>query len=629
VTLRPVPGGAAAVELVRDNVAERLYRVTGAGIYRDSVLLGARAPIARPLLAGGVVGQDTTQTAIFGGRVFWIWGDTSRASYPLGNFHAAGAVSELPSRGGLDPERGVDLRYFEAADGFAKEMARPAKPSAGPTWLFSLIALPDGRGRETLLARYNKIRGASMESYEEGIVRFDEARATFEEVAVATPEDPVRPGSHPYVWRRPGAAHVHFSEPVRVPAEAEAYTRLARYEAFTPLAGGAGPVDRGPDGAIRYAWRRAIRGASPDDVQAGRLAPAEALFGHVRDIATGKPVTEHADSVAPNPYRGRFVRLLSERFGSSSTLGEIFFLEADTPVGPWVYARKVITHDRYTFYNPRHHPFFDKHGGRVIFLEGTYTVTFSGNTEPTPRYDYNQIMYRLDLADPRLALPVPVYDLASGGPPGDFATKRALRPGAPAPRASFFAPDRPGPGLVPIAWDGPACARRRLVASATPPSRPLFFAVPTGAAAKPPGVVPLAAFAAPDGRRAYAPAGDRPPGGFVAEASPLAFVWPNPLAARLPVEEYLEPLVADAGPDQCVPQAGGRATVALDGSRSRHEAGAIAAYAWRWGEGPAARTASGPRPRIELGPGLHRVTLEVTGPDGARADDEVLVLVGR
>jgi hypothetical protein len=27
---------------------------------------------------------------------------------------------------------------------------------------------------------------------------------------------------------------------------------------------------------------------------------------------------------------------------------------------------------------------------------------FSGNPDKTPRYDYNQVMYRLDLADPRL-----------------------------------------------------------------------------------------------------------------------------------------------------------------------------------------------------------------------------------
>ena len=41
-------------------------------------------------------------------------------------------------------------------------------------------------------------------------------------------------------------------------------------------------------------------------------------------------------------------------------------------------------------------------GGRFLYFEGTYTKMFSGTSQGTPRYDYNQIMYRLDLADPRL-----------------------------------------------------------------------------------------------------------------------------------------------------------------------------------------------------------------------------------
>ncbi|MBI3860545.1 MAG: hypothetical protein HY290_01470, partial [Planctomycetia bacterium] len=46
--------------------------------------------------------------------------------------------------------------------------------------------------------------------------------------------------------------------------------------------------------------------------------------------------------------------------------------------------------------------------GRQIFFEGTYTHTFSGNPhETTPRYEYNQVMYRLDLDDPRLFSPSP------------------------------------------------------------------------------------------------------------------------------------------------------------------------------------------------------------------------------
>ena len=95
-------------------------------------------------------------------------------------------------------------------------------------------------------------------------------------------------------------------------------------------------------------------------------------------------------------------------------MGEVWYAEADTPLGPWVYARKIVTHDKYSFYNPKQHPMFDKDGGRIIFFEGTYTATFSGNPDPTPRYDYNQIMYQLDLSDPRLALPVAIYELTSG-----------------------------------------------------------------------------------------------------------------------------------------------------------------------------------------------------------------------
>ena len=38
-----------------------------------------------------------------------------------------------------------------------------------------------------------------------------------------------------------------------------------------------------------------------------------------------------------------------------------------------------------------------------MYFEGTYAETFSGAPSKTPRYDYNQVMYRLDLSDPRLA----------------------------------------------------------------------------------------------------------------------------------------------------------------------------------------------------------------------------------
>ena len=46
-SLKVVSGGSARLELKRLNIAERLYRVTGAGIYGDTILAGRAAPIQR------------------------------------------------------------------------------------------------------------------------------------------------------------------------------------------------------------------------------------------------------------------------------------------------------------------------------------------------------------------------------------------------------------------------------------------------------------------------------------------------------------------------------------------------------------------------------------------------------
>ncbi len=83
-------------------------------------------------------------------------------------------------------------------------------------------------------------------------------------------------------------------------------------------------------------------------------------------------------------------------------LGEAWYLEADAPEGPWRDAVKIATHNKYTLYNPLQHPEFAKENGRVIFFEGTYTQTFSGAESQTPRYEYNQVMFKLELNDPRL-----------------------------------------------------------------------------------------------------------------------------------------------------------------------------------------------------------------------------------
>src|SRR5437868_2140071 len=135
VSLETKPGGTARLKIKRLNIAERLYRITGQGVYRDSVLLGRKPPVAEPLLNAQVTGQDGILTAIYRGKLYWFYGDTNRLSYALGNFSMTGATTELPQQ--IDPSAGFQLHYFTGRDGFV----RPMVPIGGEgvVWLFGLV----------------------------------------------------------------------------------------------------------------------------------------------------------------------------------------------------------------------------------------------------------------------------------------------------------------------------------------------------------------------------------------------------------------------------------------------------------------------------------------------------------
>jgi hypothetical protein len=169
--------------------------------------------------------------------------------------------------------------------------------------------------------------------------------------------------------------------------------------------------------------------------------------------------------------------------------GTIWFAEADTPLGPWVYAKQILRHDKYNFYNPVQHAFFDQDGGRMIFFEGTYSDFFAAGPALTPRYNYNQIMYRLALDDPRLALPVPVYQ--TRGP--HSSTRYLLRDALEAEDAwdrieavPFFALPARGShdGLIPIfaAANQHGTVLSSHAFSGTGSPSPIFYALPASPA---------------------------------------------------------------------------------------------------------------------------------------------------
>lgn len=617
VTIATTAGGSATVALDRALPGERLYRITGAGIYRDSVVLGLRTPLANPTLVSQVAGSDTGSTAIYKGKLFWLWQDTDRVSYWLGNFKGTAATTALPGAG-LSPDVGVDLKYFQGTDGFAAPMCPGCE--GGPSWMAGIVSVPDDAGAEVLFAGYAIVDGSGA-AKETGLARFDDAAGNFQRVLTdfATRNNFTRPDGHAAKFGRGAGAYVHYFDRLRIPATARAFMNPAAYEEFTPYAAGA--LVRGSDGALDYKWHAGSRHVDSAALKSAGLGADQDLDGHVVAVDTGNALSLVSNSFAWNAHRGRFVRIAQQLGGSTSLLGELWHAEADTPMGPWVHAAKIITHDGYTFYNAFHHPEFDR--GRYLYVEGTYTSTYT-NATPTPRYNYNQVMYRVDLDDARLMMPVPVYDIG-GAMPGDFVTKRGLRRAAPPVAAAFLAPDRPMRGTVPVAWSTGRCdAGRRLVAGGTPATTPLFHALPADTSPAPAGTVPLYEFSAADGRRAYGLADAAVPAGFTRATKPLALVWRSPIRVKLPVADYLGDLVVDAGDDQCVAAA---AEVTLDASRTSVSGGAVKTVRWHVpGLGPC-EVVDGQTARVRLGPGVHEITVEVLDSNGNVGTDTVTVVV--
>ena len=524
VRLKTTRGTEAVLKLKRLNIAERLYRVTGAGIYRDSRLLGRSVPIEQPLLNGMVFGSDSVVTAVYRGKLHWFWGDTNRPSYPLGNFHVPFATSLLPGQGGLDPGLGVNLTYAVGKNGFAKEAAK--MPGKGPTWIDGLVVLPDKNQRPRLLAQYVKIK-SPLTVYERGVVQFNDERQQFGHRATFPKDVLLYPHGHPFLHRAAdGQEYVYFAGGmplVRVRASLASYLDPSQYETYTFLPAGSGSdVQRNPDGSLKFEWR----GGQPklDLKQVNKLIAEKRIRAgespvHLIDIETGKPVLTQQGSVYWNDHRQRWVMIISQSFGSSM-LGEIWFAEASRPEGPWVYARKIVTHNDYSFYNPKQHPYFAKDGGRTLFFEAPYTSTFSGNKHPTPLYDYNQIMYCLQLDDPRLNLPVPVYER-----PGDAgSTWSTVRHGNAAPR--FFALPKPAEGTVPIGWDEKT---GRLVGLAKAADA-LFHAAADPAALGMDYLLPLHEWTrANQAQTIYSHDGNPPSNGkWKRSEEPLCHVWPLP-----------------------------------------------------------------------------------------------------
>ena len=232
IRLTPQPGESLTVKVTRSSLAKRIGRLTGAGLFDESQKLGEKTNWHD----SPVFGCDSVQLARHRGKLFWAWGDTKVAGYPLGIFHMTSATTGLEPFESFEPPLRPEFDYFLDETGQPRGVAR--MPGEGPTWI------------------------------------------------------------------------------------------------------------------------------------------------------TG--------------YRQRWVSVFVQAPGEPSMLGILWYAEADSPTGRWGPAVKILSHDNYTFYNPRLHTEITPPSAPFLLFEGTYTAVFANHAEPTPRYDYNQILYRLALDDPAL-----------------------------------------------------------------------------------------------------------------------------------------------------------------------------------------------------------------------------------
>ena len=362
VRLKPEPGQTLRIEVHRTSIAKRLGRLTGGGLFAESQKLGRELTWRE----SGVLGCDSVQNAVHNGKLFWLWGDTTLARYPLGIFDSTSATTPVPPLPRFEPPLRLTFDYFTDANGAPRGVAK--MPGDGPTWVTGYVNLPDQQGQPHLVAAYAKIK-PPLEAYEWGLCVWNEGTSSFERLRVlwtktaAVPTPPPVPEGHPVFWKDAGGKEwVLLGNPLptlRFPASFEAWQDATTWEV---------------------------------------LKPQETL----PSATDGKSVKPHSGSMAWNPWRKRWVTVFMESFGKPSVFGELWYAEADTPTGPWGKAVKVLSHANYTFYNPRLHPEFTPADSPLLLFEGTYTMQFADKPHPTPRYDYNQVLYRLDLDDPAL-----------------------------------------------------------------------------------------------------------------------------------------------------------------------------------------------------------------------------------
>jgi len=459
VLLNTSTGGRATVFVTRCQPAERFYRLTGGGLYRDMVLAGEIPPSTQPLLdISGVVGQDTLMPSNkpYHGQQYYFFGDSAcprsrrQDNCLASGMYSVGAISCVRGSPGCATEDGVrvNLTYFvstSSPDGFTHPLPMaPIPPLNQNTWIGSITVAEDSQGNQVMFALFTKPASDASQKELSGALRWNDSSSQFDLITYfpvgnfldtcgissgartvqlfaprqrATAEQSST-SAEPY----DGDGYVYLGIPfayLRVPPFQLA--NLSAYEAFTPLLPGSNVSDPviDPNG---WGWKlNSVPFQQSDEAQliAKGILPAAKAHMQTVDVTSGAPVFYSLGSVNFNAALQQYLVLSSQ--GST-----MYVSLSPSLMGPYRDAFPVAWHNSSgsSCYNPLHMPWLDEDNGRVIYFACSFTAMWSDANNPNsqwytcltginarencapivPRYEYNNLVYRLDVSHLKEAL---------------------------------------------------------------------------------------------------------------------------------------------------------------------------------------------------------------------------------
>lgn len=363
--------GTKTVYLTRTQLAERRFRLTGGGLYRDSYLVGAKVPASAQNhtyidKVSRSVGQDTLMLTRFKEDIFWFFGDTvcpksARQNNCVGRgMYTVGAKTKFSESKVYPPA----LEYF-GEDGMPRPMAK-IEPLRQNTWIAGVFSIGDN-----LYGNYfkNPGDGASPDQAKQGMAKW--SGESFEEIS-EWPRNSSLSLNGAHTIHAFGPAHasnewVYFVNNhvyCRVPAKDDL---ISNYSAFEVLPRPKGQtINCNTINWNDYIKRYICIGDAPTGGPGLIVAFSETLFGSFEQNITR--ITSHSNSMS-SCYNGLHLPYLDQ--------GSVIFV-ACTFTSMWSNANKTDS----------------------LWSTCLFGINSEKNCAPVvPRYEYNNIISSLNLSN--------------------------------------------------------------------------------------------------------------------------------------------------------------------------------------------------------------------------------------